>query len=209
MKNEYDLIYRFYDSLLHLPLRSVRRAIMDSLKDHKEERILDLCCGTGEQLKLLSRNGFSDLHGLDRSASMLRIARKKRYDRIKLYNEDASRTSLQSGSFDAIIISLALHEIERGTSKEILNEAHRLIKDDGIILIADYDHDDRTATLAKAGIFVMERSAGNGHYTNFKEFIRRSGLSSLIEKDRFELVDRQRKVLKSISISRYIKAKKP
>ncbi|MEA3386015.1 MAG: class I SAM-dependent methyltransferase, partial [Thermodesulfobacteriota bacterium] len=143
MKSEYDFIAKIYDPALYLVLKPIRIAVMKLLLKYKEKSILDLCCGTGNQLKLLSRNGFKDLHCLDISNPMLEIARKNNY-RIKIYNEDATKTNFVNESFDIIIISFALHEKDRSTQESFINEAHRLIKKDGFIVVVDYNFDNKT-----------------------------------------------------------------
>lgn len=206
MKDDYDLSSKLYDPFLHIPLRSVRRTVLEMLLDHKDKAILDLCCGTGEQLKLLSRHGFKDLHCLDISGPMLDIAKKNRNGRIHIYIEDATRTGFESGSFDVVIISLALHEKDRTAQKEILNEAHRLLRDDGFIIIVDFHFDEKTGRSIRIGISTVERIAGREHFNNFRKFIRNSGLSSLIDKEKFDLVEQRRVLYKSMTISKYEKA---
>jgi demethylmenaquinone methyltransferase/2-methoxy-6-polyprenyl-1,4-benzoquinol methylase len=206
MKSNYDLFSRIYDPFLYLPLRSIRRSVLEELLDHKDKAILDLCCGTGNQMKLLSKNGFKDLHCLDISKSMLTIAKMDSNDLINIYNEDATRTNFDSGSFDIVIISLAIHEKDFVSQMGVLNEAHRLIRGDGYLLIVDFDFDDRTNILIKMGIFIVEMIAGREHYTNFKHFLKNSGVSGLVDQEKFVLVKRNRNLFDSISISIYNKA---
>jgi ubiquinone/menaquinone biosynthesis C-methylase UbiE len=206
MKDDYDLSSMFYDPLLHIPLRSVRRTVLEMLLDNKDKAILDLCCGTGEQLKLLSRHGFNDLHCLDISGPMLDIAKKNKNGRIHIYKEDATRTGFESGSFDVVIISLALHEKDRTAQKDILNEAHRLLRDDGLVIIVDFHFDAKTGRSIRIGISIVERIAGREHFNNFRKFIRKSGLSSLIEKGKFDLVEQRKELYNSMAISKYKKA---
>jgi len=187
MKSEYDFIAKIYDPVLYLVLKPIRIAVMKMLLKYKEKSILDLCCGTGNQLKLLSRNGFKDLHCLDISNPMLEIARKNNY-RIKIYNEDATKTNFENESFDIAIISFALHEKDRSTQKSFINEAHRLIKKDGFILVVDYNFDNKTPKLVKIGISIIERIAGKEHYNNFKGYIQNNGLLSLTNKDKIKLI---------------------
>ena len=204
MKSEYDFIAKIYDPVLYLVLKPIRIAVMKLLLKYKEKSILDLCCGTGNQLKLLSRNGFKDLHCLDISNPMLEIARKNDY-RIKIYNEDATKTNFENESFDIVIISFALHEKDRNTQKSFINEAHRLIKKDGFILVVDYDFDNKTPKLVKIGISIIERIAGKEHYNNFKGYIRNNGLLSLINKDKFKLIKAHKRLFNGVVMSRYQK----
>ena len=51
MKEEYDLSASIYDPLLYLALKPIRLAVLDELLQYKDSSILDLCCGTGNQLK--------------------------------------------------------------------------------------------------------------------------------------------------------------
>jgi len=177
---------------------------MNVLLKYKEKSILDLCCGTGNQLKLLSRNGFKDLHCLDISNTMLEIARKND-SRIKIYNEDATKTNFENESFDIVIISFALHEKDRSTQESFINEAHRLIKKDGFILVVDYNFDNKTPKLAKIGISIIERIAGKEHYNNFKRYIQNNGLLSLINKDKFKLIKAHKRLFSGVAMSMYQK----
>ncbi|MBW2163998.1 MAG: class I SAM-dependent methyltransferase [Deltaproteobacteria bacterium] len=204
MKSEYDFIAKIYDPVLYLVLKPIRIAVMKMLLKYKEKSILDLCCGTGNQLKLLSRNGFKDLHCLDISNPMLEIARKNDYQ-IKIYNEDATKTNFKNESFDITIISFALHEKDRSTQENFINEAHRLIKKDGFILVVDYNFDNKTPKLVKIGISIIERIAGKEHYNNFKGYIQNNGLLSLINKDKFKLIKAHKRLFNGVVMSMYQK----
>lgn len=93
MKN-YDLVAKMYDPLLYLFLNPIRKKVMNELQEFKEHSIIDLCCGTGNQLKFLAKNDFKSLHCLDISSSMLDVAKKGEYN-INYYNEDATSTPLK------------------------------------------------------------------------------------------------------------------
>ncbi|MBW1815080.1 MAG: class I SAM-dependent methyltransferase, partial [Deltaproteobacteria bacterium] len=125
--------------------------------------MLDLCCGTGNQIKLLAKHGFTNLHCLDVSASMLEIAKKSDYP-IHIYNEDATKTHFDDESFDIVIISFAIHEKDKATQQNLINETHRLLKKDGFLLVVDFAFDGRTTILSKIAIRFIERLAGGEHY---------------------------------------------
>lgn len=203
-KNEYDNTAWFYDQLLFLPLWHIRKKVMKELKKYKTNQILDLCCGTGNQLKILAKDGFENLHCLDFSEAMLEIAKKGDYP-IKIYNEDATNTSLKDSSFDVITISFAIHEKPRKIQEGILKEAKRILRTSGLLLIVDYDIDKETTFLSKLGIYGIERAAGKLHYFYFKNFIKNKGLESLIDKNIFKLEQKEKVLLKGVAISQYRK----
>ena len=204
MKSNYSLMAKIYDPIFHLPLKPIRIAVMNELLKYKEKKILDLCCGTGNQFKLLSKHGFKNLYCLDISGSMLEIAKRSDFS-IKIYNEDATKTSFEDALFDVVIISFAIHEKDRNTQKALINEAYRIIKKDGLMLVVDYVFDNKTTKFGRIIISIIERIAGGEHYINFKSYIQNDGLLSLIEKDKFKLVKYNRMSYGTVTISIYQK----
>ena len=204
MKADYDFSVSIYDSVLYLVIHPIRLAVMDELSQYKDSMILDLCCGTGNQLKLLSKNGFKNLHCLDLSEAMLKIAKKGGHP-IKIYTEDATNTSFDDAVFDIVMISFAIHEKDRKTQEKLVEEAHRLVKKEGFILIVDYAFDDETTKIGKMSIDLIERLVGGEHYRNFKGYIENNGLDSLIKADKFELIKDKRRTFNGVTISTYRK----
>ena len=204
MKSNYGFTAKIYDPIFYLPLRSIRIAVMNELLKYKEKIILDLCCGTGNQIKLLSKHGFRNLYCLDISDSMLEIA-KRNDSSIKIYNEDATKTSFNNASFDVVIISFAIHEKDRNTQQALIDEAYRIIKKDGFILVVDYVFDNKTTKFGRILISIIERIAGREHYRNFKSYIQNKGLLSLIKKDKFKLIKYKRMSSGAVTMSTYQK----
>lgn len=204
MKSNYGFMAKIYDPIFYLALKPIRIAVMNELLKYKEKIILDLCCGTGNQFKLLSKHGFRNLHCLDISDSMLEIA-KRSDSSIKIYNEDATKTSFDNASFDVVILSFAIHEKDRNTQQALINEAYRIIKKDGLMLVVDYVFDNKTTKFSRILISIIERIAGGEHYRNFKNYIQNDGLLSLIEKDKFKLIKCNRMPSGAVTISIYHK----
>lgn len=204
MKSNYNLMAKIYDPIFYLALKPIRIAVMNELLKYKEKIILDLCCGTGNQFKLLSKHGFKNLYCLDISDSMLEIA-KRTDSSIKIYNEDTTKTSFDDASFDVVIISFAIHEKDRNTQQALINEAYRIIKKDGLMLVVDYVFDNKTTKFSRILISIIERIAGGEHYRNFKNYIQNKGLSSLIKKDKFKLIKCNRMSSGAVTISIYHK----
>jgi len=204
MSTEYNFTAKIYDPFLYFAIKPIRITVTNALLKYKKKSILDLCCGTGNQLKFLSKNGFKNLHCLDISKSMLEIAQKNNYP-IKFYHEDATKTSFENETFDIVIISFAIHEKDRRTQENIINEVYRIIKKNGMVLIVDFVFDHKTMRLGRIAINLIEKIAGGEHYLNFKNYIQNNGLFSLIEKDKFKLIKSSRKLFNGITISTYQK----
>lgn len=204
MSTEYNFTAKIYDPFLYFAIKPIRITVTNALLKYKKKSILDLCCGTGNQLKFLSKNGFKNLHCLDISKSMLEIAQKNNYP-IKFYHEDATKTSFENETFDIVIISFAIHEKDRRTQENIINEVYRIIKKNGMVLIVDFVFDHKTMRLGRIAINLIEKIAGGEHYLHFKNYIQNNGLFSLIEKDKFKLIKSSRKLFNGITISTYQK----
>jgi len=202
MRNEYDLMAKIYDPVLYFAMRPIRLMVLNELLQYSDKAIIDICCGTGDQLKVLSKNGFKNLHGLDLSRSMLAVA-KKNASQLNIYNKDATKTDFDKETFESAIISFALHEKDRHTQEGMINEAHRIVKKDGLIIIIDYAFDQKSSIIGKIGISIIERIAGKEHYQNFKNYLKNNGLPSLLKNDRFRLIKEDRKLFNSVTISSY------
>jgi D-alanine-D-alanine ligase len=72
-----------------------------------EEKILDLCCGHGRHSLELTRRGFKNVYGLDKSSFLIRqarIAAKKDNLSIKLREGDARKLPYPMDKFDVVMI---------------------------------------------------------------------------------------------------------
>lgn len=149
--NHYSpLLVRIYDKVLHLPVRRIRKSVVKELRSHNYQRIIDMCCGTGNQLRYLKHKGFSNLKGIDISDNMLRQSYRNGLNGI-CQKMDASDTSFDDHSFDAAIISFALHEMNAQTAKGVMQEAKRIVRNEGLIIIVDYCFDRNTLRIARLG----------------------------------------------------------
>jgi len=204
MKSNNGFIAKIYDPIFYLAPKPIRIAVMNELLKYKEKIILDLCCGTGNQIKLLLKHGFKNLSCLDISDSMLEVA-KRGNSSIKIYKEDATNTNFDDVSFDVVILSFAIHEKDRNTQQALMNEAYRIIKKDGLMLVVDYVFDNKTTKFGKILVSIIERIAGGEHDRNFKNYIQNKGLLSLIKKDKFKLIKCNRMSSGAVTISLYKK----
>jgi len=167
-----------YDPILYFALKNIRQDIIRLIPDH-DVRILDLCCGTGDQLKRLSDEGFSNLTGVDLSPEMLKVAGKGNKI-VNLLERDVQHTGLPGASFDIIIISLAVHEKTARIQNKMLAEAKRLLAPGGQLILVDFSLDDQAKITSKIAATMIERLAGKAHYRNFKAYVSKGGLCPVI-----------------------------
>ncbi len=184
-RDEYQKTAVIYDLLFSRALRSIRNNIRTFLKQYQAKNILDLCCGTGEQLRILEEKNMLRT-GVDLSQAMLARARQTSPDSILYLEADARSLPLPEASYDGIIISFALHEKTADHCEQIFREACRLLQPDGHIIIADYSMPPTgfiSSMVGKMLIPAIERSAGSSHYRNYKYWMSQGGIAGFLERE--------------------------
>lgn len=178
MEDEYKSA-KYYDQFLYLFVKQIRNKILQIVKKNQYKKILDVCCGTGNQLKILKKHGI-DGTGIDLSKAMLEIAKSGKI-KTNCYEQDAENINFSDESFDMTMTTFALHEKSQSSAKKILNEMIRLTQKDGHLIIVDFSIDSNTFFLARKGISFIESHAGDDHYKHYKEYIASNGLDTLLE----------------------------
>ena len=173
-------VSKLYDPLLYFPLLRIRNQTVKVVKQLKSKKIIDLCCGTGNQLKYLKRKGFNKTLGVDISETMLKQATKGK-TKAKCFLQDATNTTFMENSFDTVIITFALHEKPLKIAQGIVTEAFRLLDDNGNLLIVDYSYDKKSTVIGRLAVKIIEKIAGGEHYQNFKKYIKKGGLDYLMK----------------------------
>lgn len=102
------------------------------LKEH--DRILDIGCGNGRLLKMIANKIKIEAFGIDVSEEMIKAAREENREIIFCVSE-ADKTPYEDGFFDAITVCCAFHHF--ADPEAFLKEAHRILKPQGKIYIAD------------------------------------------------------------------------
>jgi len=126
-----------------LPLggeRSCRRMFVRWLRLEPGMHVASLCCGTGTMERaILAEASRVDITGVDLGTGQLARARKLSSDpRLSYLQADATATGLESGAYDRVLISLALHEMARPTRLAVLREARRLCASDGKVVAIEH-----------------------------------------------------------------------
>jgi ubiquinone/menaquinone biosynthesis C-methylase UbiE len=126
-----------------LPLggeRKCRRMFVRWLRLEPGMRVASLCCGTGTMERaILAETSQVDVTGVDLGTGQLARARRMSSDaRVRYLEADATATGLESGAYDRVLISLALHEMTRPTRLAVLREARRLCAPDGRVVAIEH-----------------------------------------------------------------------
>lgn len=150
----------------------------------KGQRVLDVCCGTGNLTAMLVEAGCQAV-GVDSSPTMLSHARQKRIAaEFKLL--DATQLPFDH-EFDAAVISIALHEMLPQVRENVWESMRRAILPGGRLIALDFavpERDNRLARISGDLIAQDERGTLNyhpKHYQNFQEFMRTGGLLAWIQ----------------------------
>ena len=196
--NEYKHLASLYDVILYPFVRSIRRDILKTVMRLRPRKLLDVCCGTGNQLRLLKRYGI-DAVGIDLSQAMISVSQKGNHAPT-CFLQDATAMKFDTDTFDMAIVSFALHETGWDNANDILSEIYRVLRPDGYALLADYAFTHRTGFLAKKIIPFIEFMAGERHYRNFLDYQRFGGLKTLIDSNRFSSIEETYHGLRSILV---------
>ncbi|MBW4467365.1 MAG: class I SAM-dependent methyltransferase [Pegethrix bostrychoides GSE-TBD4-15B] len=118
----------------------VRRGLIERVRC-QPRRVLDLGCGTGSTTLLLKKSfPQAEVIGLDLSPYMLLVAADKAAEAgldIQVKHGNAEQTGFPDASFDLVTASLLFHETPPLVACNILQEAFRLLKPGGEVLILD------------------------------------------------------------------------
>ena len=140
------LAYRhrwIYDSVTAVSSLSVggvgrlRGLGLDALSHRLEanSEILDLCCGSGEAAAPWISAGYA-VTGLDVSPRALDLA-AERHPLMQRVEGLAEAPPMKDQSFNAIQLSVALHEFPRAEREQVLSNALRLLKPGGWLVLVD------------------------------------------------------------------------
>ncbi|MDD3292505.1 MAG: class I SAM-dependent methyltransferase [Candidatus Pacebacteria bacterium] len=169
----------FFDNLL----KSVRKKVLEMANIQKQDKVLDVCCGTGAQAILFSN--YSDfVYGIDLDNRMIEFALNRK-SRVNFGVAYAEHIPFPSEYFDIVSISLALHEKDEKLRKMIFSEIKRVVKKDGRIVIADYNY-PLPFNFISFLVVMIERMAGNYHFNSFRNYLSLKGLDDLIKELKIE-----------------------
>ena len=159
---------------LHSTLRGkfvVWADLLDQLHLRGDERILDMGCGRGAVLLMAAQRlttgratGVDLWRSVDQSGNSLEATRRNAIaegvaNRVELHTGDMTALPLEDNSFDVVVSSLAIHNINGSAGREkAITEAVRVLRPGGRLMIADIQSTrQHEAQLAKLGMSEVAR----------------------------------------------------
>ena len=172
---------RWYDPLFERVLRDLRIQAAKVVPPKDGESVLDVGCGTGTQLAIYQERGCKVI-GIDLSSPMLQVAKSKLGPEAILTSGDAIRMPYPDNSFDLVISSLFLHQLNPKLQFATLGEMIRVLQPEGRILLIDF-HPKEAWTLSGILTYLIIRMleffAGWEHFTNSRDFLSHGGIPKL------------------------------
>lgn len=150
-KFDFDSIAGRYDRFNHLFSSGMdyrwRREIIRTLNPKIQQRVLDVCTGTGDLVfAFLKHSHARDVTGLDVNEAMICLAQEKqihlgskawvRNKKVQWFVAEAAETGLASNSFDYLTCAFGIRNIHDRAAA--LKEMHRLLKPNGKLCILEF-----------------------------------------------------------------------
>lgn len=133
-------------------VESVRGWMAEQLRD--THSVLDLGCGSGKVAAAIASAGVRDVWGIDASLYQLKIAGAAFPD-LRLVQGLAEATPFDASRFDGIAACFLFHELPAGVQDAVLDEARRVLRPGGRIVIVEPTPEHR-----KTGLVSLWRRHG-------------------------------------------------
>lgn len=162
-------------------MKFIRNKAAKKLYLNNSQLILDIATGTGSQGYEFAKLGHT-IVGIDLDIDMLKKATAKSQGGLNLsfIHGDGNNLCFFSKTFDAAVISFAMHDIPYSIGIKILLEAKRVIKDLGTIYIIDYEQPKKNF-VAKIlhSIALIYESPNYKHFTHrgLENYLKPTGLA--------------------------------
>lgn len=147
----FDTISGNYDSLNRVISFGIdvkwRKKVLKIVSDAKPKIILDIATGTGDLAILMAQTNAEKIIGLDISAGMLEVGKKKIEEKklsavIEMVLGDSEKIPFGDNYFDAITVSFGVRNFEN--LEKGFAEILRVLKPNGVFVILETSVPDKT-----------------------------------------------------------------
>lgn len=208
--NEISDYYDFMNNIISLGFHmSIKKQCVKLLEIPDKCKILDLCCGTGDILKIIeTQHPNADLYGLDFSEKMLEKAKRKNI-KAWLTTADACQMPFEENSFDIITMCFGLRNIP--DKQSVLKEIYRVLKNNGKILHLDFGEKNILNSLFNISVPITAKILHKNYNAydylidSKENFYNPNELINLFDNNGFRLLKRKDFIFHSISAQIYKK----
>lgn len=140
----FDKVSGNYDALNRLMTFGLdvkwRKRVVSIIKPRSPQHILDIATGTGDFALMLAKLNPKKIIGLDLSAGMLAVGKKKVEDKnlshlIEMVQGDSEDLPFKDNTFDAITVGFGVRNFEN--LDKGLQEIHRVLAPKGIFVVLE------------------------------------------------------------------------
>ncbi|MFZ5628904.1 MAG: class I SAM-dependent methyltransferase [Spirochaetota bacterium] len=166
-------------------------------------RVLDYCSGTGYTARTLARllTG-SQVDALDISPEMLAVAKERSesegLSNISYHEASAAQLPFDDNTFDAVCISLGLHELPPEIRTASLAESFRVLKPGGSFYAMDLDRPDGHG-------FLMDFYLAIGEPPYARDILG-TGIQELLQNSGFRVMEKKNGM---VDLLQFVEARKP
>lgn len=137
---KYDLLNRVLSMGIDIQWR---KDVIKMVKASNPQTILDIATGTGDLAIMMGKNTDAKITGLDLSAGMLEVGRKKVKEaglenRIEMVQGDSENLPFPDNTFDCATVSFGVRNFEN--LEKGLAEINRILKPGGTFIILEFSY---------------------------------------------------------------------
>jgi len=135
--------------------------ILEELKKYSFQNLLDVGCGTGPMIELLTKE-YPDRYytGLDLTPKMIETANAKKLQNTNFLVGDSENLPFSGGSFDAVICANSFHHYPN--PQKFFDGVARVLAPGGIFILRDYTSVDMIVWLMNHVEMPIANLAGHG-----------------------------------------------
>ena len=174
-----------YSNIIDPVLKEVRTCVAGLPGIKTGDRVLDVCCGTGDQVFHYEQMG-AVATGVDQNPNMIEVAERNRKRRGFKHSTfriaGATELPFPDDYFDCASLSLGLHEMEREERNRAISEMKRVVKKEGVLLFIDFRVPMPNNLIAFV-IRAVEFIAGRENYKRFKDYLTQGGLKGILKEN--------------------------
>jgi len=174
-KQEFSRLAPLYETLARIAtfgiVKRMWRMVAGIATGAINQHVLELCCGTGRVTEHLAKR-FLRVTGVDLSPAMLerahRLVQAQGLSNVELREAEVSTVRFEPRTFDALVISLGMHELPGQIRDVVLERAARWLRPGGKIVIFDYRWpvNRLMSALMKLGRLYFERN----HFVDYLNY---------------------------------------